>query len=152
MSSTHSLLIFFSSFLETVCHSLAHGLRIVICRPQPPKCWDYGCEPSHLAWCGISLRLNPTDKRSCQLEMIWVSLQRHNIWAVWIPVLVSTSLACTTHSSSSCPEPKTKPKTCSRPQRCLALIDPWELSPDRKPIAATVWLSAWRMPSLSRWL
>lgn len=47
------------SSTETGCHYVAHGLGVVICLPQPPKCWDYRCEPSHLARYRISLKFIP---------------------------------------------------------------------------------------------
>lgn len=41
-----------ATFFETGSHSLAEVSvqLIVILLPQPPKCWDYRCEPLHPAF------------------------------------------------------------------------------------------------------
>jgi hypothetical protein len=31
------------------CYTAQAGLKLSILLPQPPKCWDYSCEPPYLA-------------------------------------------------------------------------------------------------------
>lgn len=77
-------------------------LRIVIL-PQPPNCWDFRCEPSHLASCAtfaisflhINIKLIWKIILNLYLTHIYLIFMKHRQW-VWYRVLncIDTSKSC----------------------------------------------------------